>query len=151
MTTQTNLKSRITRLLDHSIARTTSRGSFLRAVVAFAIAITAIGIAGPLRSSAQTRPVYKVGVDVSSPRVLYRVDPQYTEEARADKISGSVMLSIVVGPDGHAYDINVVKSLDPGLDRNAALAVQEWRFQPGVRDGEAVAVRASIEVNYRLQ
>ena len=83
--------------------------------------------------------------------MIYKVDPEYTEEARQAKISGAVMLSLTVGADGLAHDISMVKSLDPGLDRNAVEVLQQWRFAPGTLKGEPVAVRATIEINFRLQ
>jgi TonB family protein len=94
---------------------------------------------------------YKIGEGITPPRVLDKVDPAYTEEARAAKISGPVLLSIVVGTDGLAHDINVVTGLDSGLDLNAVAAVQQWHFRPGTKDGEPVPVQAQIEVNFRLQ
>jgi TonB family protein len=147
MTTQTNLKTRIARLLDGRIARTTSRARLFRTAAVFAILIAAIAALTPLNAD----EVYKVGGDVLSPKVIYHVDPQYTEEARQAKISGTVVLLVVVGTDGLAHDVNVQRSLDPGLDRNAAVALEQWRFAPGTRQGVPVAVRAVIEINYRLQ
>jgi TonB family protein len=150
MTTQTNLKSRIARLLDRGIARTTSRANLLRTVAGFAVILAAIATVGLQKTRAQSDPVYKAGGDVTSPRVLYREDPQYTEDARRDKISGPVVLTVVVGTDGLAHDISVTQSLDPGLDRQAALAIQKWHFAPGTLKGQPVAVQAVIEVNFKL-
>ena len=82
--------------------------------------------------------------------MIYKVDPAYTEEARQQKIAGTTQLSVVIGTDGLAHDINISKSLDPGLDRQAAEAVAQWHFAPGTLNGEPVAVRAVIEVNFRL-
>jgi protein TonB len=113
--------------------------------------LAGIGLLSPVNGHAQSDQIYKVGGDVTMPRVVYRVDPQYTEEARSEKVSGTVMLNLVIGADGLARDINVLKSLDPGLDQKAAEAVQQWRFAPGTRKGEPVAVRATIEINFRLQ
>jgi TonB family protein len=150
MTTHTNLKSRIAHLLDRGIARTTSRSQLVRIAVGFAIVLVFIGTLGLQKSRAQSDQVYKVGGDVTSPRVLYREDPQYTEDARRDKISGPVVLSMVIGTDGLAHDISVTQSLDPGLDRQAALAIQKWHFAPGTLKGQPVAVQAVIEVNFKL-
>ena len=157
MTTKTNLKTRITRLLDRSIARTTSRANLIRTAIGFAIVIAGVGLLSLQKSSAQSEPPrdqpvyeYKPGGDITSPRVLSKVEPAYTEEARRDKISGSVVLSMVIGTDGLAHDINVQRSLDPGLDKNAADVVQQWHFAPGTLNGEPVAVRAVIEINFRL-
>jgi protein TonB len=94
--------------------------------------------------------VYSVGNGTTPPSVLSKVDPEYSEEARKAKYSGSVMLSIVVNTDGKAEDIKVVKSLGMGLDEKAIEAVQKWRFLPGKNKGVPVKVRAQIEVNFRL-
>jgi TonB family protein len=150
MTNQTNLKTRITRLLDCGMVRTTSRVNLLRTAIGFAVALAAISVLSPVQTRAQSDQVYKVGGDVTSPRVIYKVDPAYTDEAHDAKIAGTVILSVVVGADGLAHDINVVKSLDAGLDRKAAEALQQWHFAPGTRNGESVAVRATIEINFRL-
>jgi TonB family protein len=93
---------------------------------------------------------YKMSDGVTAPQVIDRVAPAYTDEAKAAKISGSVLLSIVVGTDGLAHDINVVRGIDSGLDLNAVDAVQKWHFQPGTKDGVPVAVQAQIEVNFKL-
>ena len=94
--------------------------------------------------------VFKVGGGVSAPAVIYKVDPEYSEEARKAKYSGAVMLSIVVDAEGRAKDIHVVKSLGMGLDEKAMEAVEKWKFKPGMKGGEPVNVRAQIEVNFRL-
>ena len=91
-----------------------------------------------------------VGGGVSAPQVLYKVDPEYSEEARKAKYSGTVLISLVVGPDGHATGIKVVRSLGLGLDEKAMEAVAKWKFKPGLKNGQAVAVQATIEVNFRL-
>jgi protein TonB len=87
----------------------------------------------------------------TNPKVLYKVDPQYTEAARTAKVSGSVLLKLTVDENGDAQDIQVEKSLDEGLDQNAIQAVREWRFAPATEAGKAVATVAQIEVNFRLQ
>jgi TonB family protein len=94
--------------------------------------------------------VFRVGGGVSQPTVIYKVDPEYSEEARKAKYSGSVLLAIIVDTEGHARDIHVVKSLGMGLDEKAVEAVEKWKFKPGMKGGAPVNVRATIEVNFRL-
>lgn len=93
----------------------------------------------------------KVGNGVSAPKVIYKAEPAYTEEAKAAKVQGSVQLKLVVSEDGTAEDIVVSRSLDRGLDEQAVLAVKKWRFAPGEKAGKAVPVDVTIEVNFRLQ
>ena len=92
----------------------------------------------------------RAGGDVSRPELLKKVEPQYTEEARAAKYQGVVVVSAVIEPDGTADNIQVVKTLGLGLDEKAIEAVQQWLFKPGTKNGAAVPVKAVIEVNFKL-
>ncbi len=82
--------------------------------------------------------------------MIYRVEPEYTEAARKAKYQGTVVLYAVVGPDGKVRDLRVVRALGLGLDEKALDAVRQWKFRPGLKDGQPVAVAASIEVTFRL-
>jgi TonB family protein len=95
--------------------------------------------------------VYRVGNGISAPSLLSKVEPQYTQEARAGKIQGTSLLMVEIGPDGIARNITIQRSLEPGLDQKAIDAVTQWRFRPGTKDGVPVTVAATIEVNFRLQ
>jgi TonB family protein len=87
---------------------------------------------------------------VMAPKLLKKVEPEYDEEARAAKYQGTVVLQVVIGPDGLAHNPVVVKSLGLGLDQKAIEAVAQWQFSPGVKDGAPVPVAATVEVNFRL-
>jgi len=93
---------------------------------------------------------FRVGGGVSQPQVVFKVDPEYSEEARKAKYSGTVLLSLVVDTDGKAKSIKVVKGVGLGLDEKAIEAVQKWKFTPGKKNGSAVPVYATVEVNFRL-
>jgi protein TonB len=93
---------------------------------------------------------YRVGGGVSAPRVLYSPDPEYSEEARRAKYQGSVVLWIVVGPDGRVRDVRVQRTLGLGLDEKAIEAVRRWRFEPAKKNGQPVAVQVNVEVNFRV-
>ena len=93
---------------------------------------------------------YRVGGGVSAPRALFAPDPEYSEEARKAKWQGTVVLWVVVGPDGRAHDIRVQRSLGMGLDEKAVEAVRLWKFDPARKDGQPVAVQINVEVNFRL-
>ncbi len=103
----------------------------------------------PLRG--QDRAVHSVSEPgVVSPRVLYKVEPHYTPDARDAKIAGTVMVELEVQADGKAHNAQIVRSLDPGLDQNAINAISQWRFQPGTKNGLPVTVHATIEINFKL-
>jgi TonB family protein len=85
-----------------------------------------------------------------APILVFRQEPEYSEEARAAKLQGTVLVSLVVGEDGQPRNVRVRKSLGLGLDENAVEAVSRWRFRAGTKDGQPVAVESSIEVDFRL-
>jgi TonB family protein len=97
--------------------------------------------------------VYRPGNGVELPRVIREVKPQYTAEAMRAKVQGTVLLECVVLPDGTVGNVDVVKSLDGtfGLDQEAIKAAKNWRFQPGRRFGEPVAVLVTIELTFTLR
>jgi TonB family protein len=88
---------------------------------------------------------------VTGPKLLHKVDPNYTKHAKHAKIEGTVVLSVVVRPDGRAHDMVVMRSLDAGLDKKALDAVKQWVFEPAKKSGKPVAMQATIEVNFRLR
>lgn len=94
--------------------------------------------------------VFRAGGGVSFPQLIYRVEPEYTEEPRKAKYQGTVVLNIVVDISGMVRNIRVTRSLGLGLDEKAVEAVRQWKFRPGMKDGRPVPVAASIEVTFRL-
>lgn len=93
---------------------------------------------------------YRIGGNVSPPRVSNKLEPYYSEEARHAKLAGTVILFVVVDSNGAPREVKVLRALGLGLDEKAIEAVNQWKFQPGMKDGEAVAVQATIEVNFRM-
>jgi TonB family protein len=97
-----------------------------------------------------TAEASKTGNGVTAPAVLHKTEPSYSPEARAMKAQGTVVLTVVIGTDGKASDVQLRQSVGYGLDEQALDAVTQWTFRPGTRDGMAVPVQASIQVNFRL-
>jgi TonB family protein len=93
---------------------------------------------------------FRVGGGVSAPRTLDAPDPEYSEEARKAKHQGTVVLWMIVDPNGSPRDVRVTRSLGMGLDQKAIEAVRKWKFEPARKDGKPVAVQISVEVNFRL-
>jgi periplasmic protein TonB len=95
--------------------------------------------------------VFTLGGGVTPPTVVYRVDPEYSEDARRARHQGTVVLEAIVRRDGSVEILGVAKGLGYGLDENAIAALNQWKFNPGKKDGQAVDVRLSIEVNFTLR
>jgi TonB family protein len=65
-------------------------------------------------------------------------------------VEGTVDLYVEIGLDGLASGIWVQRGLGYGLDEKAIEAVRQWRFQPGMRNGEPVTGTATIEVQFQM-
>lgn len=94
--------------------------------------------------------IYHVGNGVSAPRPTYSPDPNYSVVARANKFQGTAVFTIVVGPDGNVHNVQLARPLGLGLDETSAEMIKTWKFEPGKRNGEPVAVEVSVEVQFQL-
>ncbi|MCX6622324.1 MAG: TonB family protein [Acidobacteria bacterium] len=97
-----------------------------------------------------TPGTYRIGGGVSPPALLNKVEPVYSDEARAFKWQGVAVLYTEISSTGTPENIQVVRPLGLGLDEEAVRAVRQWVFRPGTKDGTPVRVAATIEVNFRL-
>ncbi len=84
------------------------------------------------------------------PKVLTRVEPNFSEEARKKKISGNVMVSLIVDEEGMPTEVRVVRGVGHGLDEQAIKAVRQYRFRPAMKDGKPVAQYINIDVNFQI-
>jgi protein TonB len=90
---------------------------------------------------------------VTSPVPIFKPQPKYTADAMRAKVQGTVVMSAVVLADGSVSDIRITRSLDQsfGLDEEAKKTAAQWRFRPGTKQGEPVAVRIQIELDFNLR
>ena len=93
----------------------------------------------------------KGGANVlQEPRLVWKVDPEFSEEARSQKFSGYVMVTMTVNPRGTVEDVWVVRPVGMGLDEKAAEAVRQYRFEPARYNGRPVSVQLNVEVNFQI-
>jgi protein TonB len=86
----------------------------------------------------------------TEPRLIHKVEPQYTQEALESKLEGDVALSITVGADGVPSDIKLVSGIGMGLDEKAVECLQQWRFKAATIHGEPVSTKVNVVMNFRL-
>lgn len=86
---------------------------------------------------------------VTAPRVVYDTDPKYSKEAASHHIEGPSLLRTVIDARGIPGDIVIVQPLGMGLDEQAVLALQSWKFEPSRKDGQPVAVPINVQMNFR--
>jgi TonB family protein len=84
------------------------------------------------------------------PTILYREKAKYTEEARQNKVQGTVVLQVVFHANASIVDIRVIRSLPDGLTEKAIEAAKKIRFNPAVKNGAPVSVRGTLEFSFNL-
>ncbi len=84
------------------------------------------------------------------PTILYREKARYTEEARQNKIQGTVVLQVVFNVNGSITEVKVVRGLPDGLTEKAIEAARKIRFNPAVKNGSPVSVRGTLEFTFNL-
>jgi periplasmic protein TonB len=94
--------------------------------------------------------LFHVGNGVTAPVPIYSPDPDYSDEARKAKYQGTVVLTVIVGPDGRVHHARVARSLGMGLDEKAIEKIMVWKFRPATKDSKPVAVEVSVEVTFNL-
>jgi len=87
---------------------------------------------------------------ITEPVLLWKIEPEYTDEARRARVQGAVVLHIEVDTRGQAQNITVRQGLGLGLDERAIEAVRRWRFRPGYCNGKPSVTAALVQVNFRL-
>jgi bla regulator protein blaR1 len=107
-------------------------------------------VQGDSNTFADAQQIYHIGGDVSAPKLVYAPDPEFTEKARRAKYQGACVITTVIDAQGNPTQVQVVRHLGMGLDKKAVEAVKQYRFKPGMRLGNPVAVKVNIEVNFRL-
>jgi TonB family protein len=88
---------------------------------------------------------------LTAPVAMTKVDPAYPPDVLRDRIEGTVTLYAIIRSDGRVDDIRVLDSLDSRLDENAVQALSRWRFRPGIKNGEPVAVEAVVQIPFRMR
>jgi TonB family protein len=90
--------------------------------------------------------------NATAPRVLeYTTPPLYSDEARARGLEGIVTVEASVDVDGNVHVLRVLKGLGSGLDQNAVVALRQWRFVAGTRNGVPAEMHAEIDIEFTLR
>ena len=84
------------------------------------------------------------------PTIFYKEKAKYTEEARENRVQGSVVLSVIFGTDGRIYGIQTIRGLPHGLTEKALEAARRIKFRPAVKNGQPIAVRMQLEFSFNL-
>jgi TonB family protein len=93
----------------------------------------------------------RVGGNVQATKLLHKVNPAYPPDAQAAGAEGTVLLRAVISTQGNLLNVTVVnKDVDAGLAKAAKDAVEQWRYQPTLLNGQPVEVVTTIAITFRL-
>jgi TonB family protein len=82
-------------------------------------------------------------------KIISKREPMFTEEARRTEVNGSVVLRMILMPDGKVAHILILKGLPAGLSDSAIYAASQTRFEPAVKDGQPVAQFITVSYGFR--
>jgi TonB family protein len=85
------------------------------------------------------------------PRLLNTLRPNYTEDARRNKIQGTVLARVVIGADGTVKRVTIVRGLPDGLNEEAIQAAYKLRFSPAMKNGRPIPYTMKLEVAFSLR
>ena len=88
--------------------------------------------------------------EITEPKAITKVPPQYPEEARKNGVTGLVSLRAVITKEGGVDEITVESSDDERLSQAAIDALRQWQFEPATHDGKPVAVWYVLTFNFNL-
>ena len=113
------------------------------------------GVLGGVVSKEESEEVRKglvraVG-EIRPPRLLKKVNPEYPEGARKERIEGVVILEATTDEEGSVTDVRILRSKDPLLDEAAIDAVRKWKYEPFYIKGEPKGVIFTVTVRFRLK
>lgn len=86
----------------------------------------------------------------SRARVLSKPEPSYTESARKNQITGTVVLRAVFSSSGSVTNISTIRGLPDGLTERAIAAAKQIKFTPAMKDGHPVSMWMQLEYNFNL-
>lgn len=112
---------------------------------------TLLALAATLAFAAgEDSSVYQPGPGVTPPKVLRKVQPYYTAQARRALVQGTAVLEVVVDERGMPARTSIISPIGFGLDERAQEAVQQWEFRPGRKDGHPVKTVTTVAVDFRI-
>lgn len=104
----------------------------------------------PAPPTVQSRPAAQAAAKLVPAEILSKPTPTYTEEARAQRIEGEVLLEVVLEASGKLHVVRIVRGLGHGLDDAAVHAAEQIRFKPALKDGQPSDSTAVLHIIFQL-
>jgi TonB family protein len=92
----------------------------------------------------------KIGGGVSTPVLIYSLLPEYSEQAKTEKVGGTVLVNFWVDEQGRTKHVRVLRGVGMGLDEKAVETARQYKFTPAMEGGKPVLVELNTEVNFKI-
>jgi TonB family protein len=132
-----------------------SQGSFMRRFFMIAMLLTLAAIPNHAQQAAP-QPDAPIPADqlaakkISQPKVIFSVDPEFSDEARRKGIGGLCLVALIVDAQGKPQNVHIVRCTDPVFEENSLKAVAQFRLKPATtQEGKPVPVYATVEIHFR--
>jgi TonB family protein len=102
------------------------------------------------KSNAKSDEVYTAGGEVKAPKIIHYVEPDFSPSSQEAYVEGVVRLSAIVNTEGLPTELKIINGLNSEEDQTAMEALKQWRFKPGTKNGQAVRVKITVEINFHL-
>jgi TonB family protein len=102
------------------------------------------------KEEAKEERVYFVSEVKVGPRITESPDPEYTEEARKNGVTGSVIIRCVFRASGEITDVFVARGLTHGLTRQVLEAIKKIKFVPAMKKGKPVSIWMELDYQFKL-
>jgi TonB family protein len=86
---------------------------------------------------------------LSGPVPLHKVDPKYPPDMVNGNVEGEVILYAIIRADGSVDSVQLVRGVEPELDRNAMQALSQWKFRPALRNNRPVELETLVRIPFR--
>ena len=98
-----------------------------------------------------TKAPVRIGGQIQAPTLIHRVEPYYPPTAVDARLQGMVILEAIIDRDGTVAEVKVLRSANTLLDREAVLAVKQWRYSPLVLNGQRERFVLTVMLSFNLE
>ena len=99
----------------------------------------------------EVQPPIRVVDDINSPKLIKRVDPIYPEKSRKAEVEGEVILEVHTDIYGRVKRAQVLRSINPLLDKAAIDAIYQWKYESKIINDRPREVIFTVPIKFKLK
>jgi len=119
--------------------------------LALSFCLAVVSMPAVAKDEGQTQEkIYQPNEVTVKAKIIRKVNPEYTEDARRHKTSGTIVVGMVLRASGEVTDIVIIKGLPHGLNDSAVRAAQAIEFEPAIKDDQKVSQYIRMEYGFNI-